>query len=174
MESPYTATRLAQECEETQREQLAQSAAATQDLTERATQTADMAHQASGMANSASELASQGGQAVGRVVETKQKINQSSQKISEIISVIDGIAFQTNILALNAAPSPGACRWNVPVRRWTILFPALPGSLGSLARFQKRHRGNGTHWLCLPTPLPPWTTSLRKTSMWWMTPHRQR
>jgi methyl-accepting chemotaxis protein len=83
--------------------QLAQSATATHELTDRATQTADMAHQASSMANSASALASQGGQAVGRVVETMQQINQSSQKISEIISVIDGIAFQTNILALNAA-----------------------------------------------------------------------
>ena len=83
--------------------QLAQSAIATSDLSETASQTADMARQASAMSNSASQVASQGGEAVGRVVETMQQINASSQKISDIISVIDGIAFQTNILALNAA-----------------------------------------------------------------------
>jgi methyl-accepting chemotaxis protein len=83
--------------------QLEQSAGATAELSEKATQTAAMAQQASTMAQSASVLASQGGQVVGGVVETMQAINQSSQKISDIISVIDGIAFQTNILALNAA-----------------------------------------------------------------------
>ncbi len=51
----------------------------------------------------ASTVAVRGGEVVGQVVETMKGINQSSHKISEIISVIDGIAFQTNILALNAA-----------------------------------------------------------------------
>lgn len=83
--------------------QLAQSASATSDLSDKASQTADMARQASVMSTAASEVASQGGEAVGRVVDTMQQINESSQKISDIISVIDGIAFQTNILALNAA-----------------------------------------------------------------------
>jgi methyl-accepting chemotaxis protein len=48
-------------------------------------------------------VAVQGGEVVGRVVETMKDINDSSRKIADIISVIDGIAFQTNILALNAA-----------------------------------------------------------------------
>lgn len=83
--------------------QLEQSADATAALSEKATQTAAMAQQANSMAQSASELASHGGQVVGGVVQTMQTINESSRKISDIISVIDGIAFQTNILALNAA-----------------------------------------------------------------------
>jgi methyl-accepting chemotaxis protein len=83
--------------------QLAQSASATSDLSDKASQAADMARQASAMSTAASQTASQGGEAVGRVVDTMQQINESSQKISDIISVIDGIAFQTNILALNAA-----------------------------------------------------------------------
>ncbi|MEX1167134.1 MAG: methyl-accepting chemotaxis protein [Hydrogenophaga sp.] len=64
---------------------------------------ADSARQASQLAQSASEVAVQGGDVVGRVVETMKGINESSRKISDIIGVIDGIAFQTNILALNAA-----------------------------------------------------------------------
>ncbi len=55
------------------------------------------------MAQSASTVALQGGEVVGRVVATMKEINDSSRKISDIIGVIDGIAFQTNILALNAA-----------------------------------------------------------------------
>lgn len=83
--------------------QLAESAYATSELADTASQTAEMARQASAMSASASQVATQGGEAVGRVVDTMQQINESSQKISDIISVIDGIAFQTNILALNAA-----------------------------------------------------------------------
>ena len=63
----------------------------------------ESAHRASGLASNAREVAIRGGAVVGRVISTMAGINQSSQKISEIISVIDGIAFQTNILALNAA-----------------------------------------------------------------------
>jgi methyl-accepting chemotaxis protein len=55
------------------------------------------------LASNASNVALQGGEVVGRVVETMRDINESSRKIFDIISVIDGIAFQTNILALNAA-----------------------------------------------------------------------
>jgi methyl-accepting chemotaxis protein len=66
-------------------------------------QNADNARQANQLALSASTVAVQGGEVVGRVVETMKGINESSRKISDIISVIDGIAFQTNILALNAA-----------------------------------------------------------------------
>ncbi|MET0858526.1 MAG: methyl-accepting chemotaxis protein, partial [Telluria sp.] len=61
------------------------------------------ARQANQMALNASSVAGQGGAMVAKVIDTMDAINQSSRKISDIISVIDGIAFQTNILALNAA-----------------------------------------------------------------------
>jgi methyl-accepting chemotaxis protein len=64
---------------------------------------ADSARQASQLATNASSVAVRGGEVVGQVVETMKGINDSSRKIADIISVIDGIAFQTNILALNAA-----------------------------------------------------------------------
>jgi len=64
---------------------------------------ADNARQANQLALSASNVAVQGGEVVTQVVDTMKGINESSRKIAEIISVIDGIAFQTNILALNAA-----------------------------------------------------------------------
>ena len=66
-------------------------------------QNADNARQANQLAVSASTVAVQGGDVVAEVVETMKGINASSNKIADIISVIDGIAFQTNILALNAA-----------------------------------------------------------------------
>ncbi len=66
-------------------------------------QNADSARQANQLALNASTVAVQGGEVVGRVVETMKGINEASRKISDIIGVIDGIAFQTNILALNAA-----------------------------------------------------------------------
>jgi methyl-accepting chemotaxis protein len=66
-------------------------------------QNADNANQANQLAMSASTVAVKGGEVVAQVVETMKGINESSRKISDIISVIDGIAFQTNILALNAA-----------------------------------------------------------------------
>jgi methyl-accepting chemotaxis protein len=64
---------------------------------------AENARQANQLAQGASHLAVRGGEVVGQVVETMKGINDSSRRISDIISVIDGIAFQTNILALNAA-----------------------------------------------------------------------
>jgi len=66
-------------------------------------QSADSARQANHLASSAAEVASRGGAVVSQVVTTMNEINASSKKISDIIGVIDGIAFQTNILALNAA-----------------------------------------------------------------------
>ena len=66
-------------------------------------QNADSARQANQLASHASTVAVSGGQVVSQVVETMRGINESSRRISDIISVIDGIAFQTNILALNAA-----------------------------------------------------------------------
>jgi len=66
-------------------------------------QNADNARQANQLAQGACTVATKGGEVVGQVVDTMRGINDSSKKIADIISVIDGIAFQTNILALNAA-----------------------------------------------------------------------
>ncbi|KAF1047859.1 MAG: Methyl-accepting chemotaxis protein I [Herbaspirillum frisingense] len=82
---------------------LEETASAMEELTSTVKQNADNARQANQLAVSASEIASQGGDVVGQVVQTMEGITESSRKIADIISVIDGIAFQTNILALNAA-----------------------------------------------------------------------
>ena len=82
---------------------LEETASSMEELTSTVKQNADNARQADKMALQASEVAIKGGQAVSQVVETMEAINASSKKIVDIISVIDGIAFQTNILALNAA-----------------------------------------------------------------------
>ncbi|TCT00890.1 methyl-accepting chemotaxis protein [Paralcaligenes ureilyticus] len=82
---------------------LQQTAASMEQLASTVKQNADNARQANQLAASASEVAQRGGQAVGEVVTTMQGISASSRKISDIVSVIDSIAFQTNILALNAA-----------------------------------------------------------------------
>jgi methyl-accepting chemotaxis protein len=88
---------------ENQASSLQQTAASMEQLTSTVRQSADNARQASQLASSASGVAAKGGAVVGEVVTTMNDITQSSKQISEIISVIDGIAFQTNILALNAA-----------------------------------------------------------------------
>jgi len=93
---------LSQRTEE-QASNLQQTAASMEQLTETVKQNADVAKQATQLAGSASEAAVRGGVAVGQVVDTMEEITASSKKISDIIGVIDGIAFQTNILALNAA-----------------------------------------------------------------------
>ncbi|WP_050478615.1 methyl-accepting chemotaxis protein [Herbaspirillum rhizosphaerae] len=82
---------------------LEETASAMEELTSTVKQNADNARQANQLAVSASEVAVQGGSVVGQVIATMSSINDSSKKIVDIISVIDGIAFQTNILALNAA-----------------------------------------------------------------------
>ncbi|MCP1572209.1 methyl-accepting chemotaxis protein [Herbaspirillum rubrisubalbicans] len=82
---------------------LATTASNMDALTATVKQNADNARQAGQLANSASEIARRGGDVVGQVVQTMEGITESSRKISDIIGVIDGIAFQTNILALNAA-----------------------------------------------------------------------
>jgi methyl-accepting chemotaxis protein len=88
---------------EKQASALEQTAASMEELGSTVKQNADSARTANQLAMSASNVAIQGGEVVGQVVETMKGINESSRKISDIISVIDGIAFQTNILALNAA-----------------------------------------------------------------------
>ncbi|MBP0598757.1 HAMP domain-containing protein [Herbaspirillum sp. LeCh32-8] len=88
---------------ETQASSLEETAAAMEELTSSVRHNADNAMQANQLSQSASEIAGRGGVMVEQVVQTMSAINGSSQKIVDIISVIDGIAFQTNILALNAA-----------------------------------------------------------------------
>ncbi|EEY5046644.1 TPA: methyl-accepting chemotaxis protein [Escherichia coli] len=88
---------------EQQAASLEETAASMEQLTATVKQNAENARQASHLALSASETAQRGGKVVDNVVQTMRDISTSSQKIAYIISVIDGIAFQTNILALNAA-----------------------------------------------------------------------
>jgi methyl-accepting chemotaxis protein len=93
---------LSQRTEE-QASNLQQTAASMEELTSTVRQNADTAQTATGLAGDASTLAGDGGTAMNQVVATMADISDSSRRISDIIGVIDGIAFQTNILALNAA-----------------------------------------------------------------------
>ena len=88
---------------EQQAANLEETAASMEELTSTVKQNAEHARQANQLAAGAADVASKGGAVVGQVVTTMSDIETSSKKIAEIISVIDGIAFQTNILALNAA-----------------------------------------------------------------------
>ena len=88
---------------ESQASSLEQTAASMEQLSATVKQNADSARQANQLAMAASTVAVQGGAVVAQVVDTMKGINEASSKISDIIQVIDGIAFQTNILALNAA-----------------------------------------------------------------------
>ena len=93
---------LSQRTEE-QASNLQQTAASMEELTSTVKNNADTAHKAAELAGAANAAAVQGGAVVGQVIGTMDAITSSSKKISDIIGVIDGIAFQTNILALNAA-----------------------------------------------------------------------
>ena len=93
---------LSQRTEE-QASNLEETASSMEELTSTVRQNAENARQANQLATNASDIAIKGGQVVGDVVHTMASISDSSKKIVDIISVIDGIAFQTNILALNAA-----------------------------------------------------------------------
>jgi methyl-accepting chemotaxis protein len=95
-------TNLSQRTEE-QASSLEETASSMEEMASTVKQNAENAKQANLMATEASNTAIKGGVAVGQVVNTMSEINASSKKIVDIISVIDGIAFQTNILALNAA-----------------------------------------------------------------------
>ncbi len=88
---------------EQQAANLEETAASMEELTATVRQNAESARHANTLANGAADVAARGGAVVGQVVDTMQAIERSSHRIAEIISVIDGIAFQTNILALNAA-----------------------------------------------------------------------
>ena len=93
---------LSQRTEE-QASSLEETASSMEELTATVRQNADNARQANQLAIGSSDVAGKGGAAVGQVIHTMSSINESSRKVVDIISVIDGIAFQTNILALNAA-----------------------------------------------------------------------
>jgi methyl-accepting chemotaxis protein len=93
---------LSQRTEE-QASSLEETASSMEELTSTVKQNAENAKHANQLAATASDIAVKGGQAVGEVVQTMASISTSSKKIVDIISVIEGIAFQTNILALNAA-----------------------------------------------------------------------
>ena len=93
---------LSQRTEE-QASSLEETASSMEELTSTVRQNAENARQANQLSMSASDIAVKGGQVVGEVVDTMASISASSKKIVDIISVIEGIAFQTNILALNAA-----------------------------------------------------------------------
>ncbi|WP_347557859.1 methyl-accepting chemotaxis protein [Robbsia sp. KACC 23696] len=93
---------LSQRTEE-QAASLQETAASMEELTAAVKQNTENAQQGNILAANAAQVASRGGVVVGRVVDTMKEISESSQKVAEIITVIEGIAFQTNILALNAA-----------------------------------------------------------------------
>ncbi|MBT9501918.1 MAG: MCP four helix bundle domain-containing protein [Burkholderiaceae bacterium] len=82
---------------------LQETASSMEELTSTVRNSADSAGQANKLAAAAAEVAQRGGRVIAQVVKTMDDINTSSKRISDIIGVIDGIAFQTNILALNAA-----------------------------------------------------------------------
>ncbi|NUU02803.1 methyl-accepting chemotaxis protein [Herbaspirillum robiniae] len=88
---------------EQQAASLEETASSMEELTSTVKHNADNARQASTLAVNASTIAADGNAVVGRVVQTMEEIRESSAKITDIVSIIDGIAFQTNILALNAA-----------------------------------------------------------------------
>src|SRR5690606_12671487 len=88
---------------EDQAASLQQTAAAMEELTSTVKQNSDNAHVAAGLADDSMRIARQGGEVVSEVVGTMDGIRESSRKISDIVTLIEGIAFQTNILALNAA-----------------------------------------------------------------------
>ena len=88
---------------EQQASSLEETASSMEEFTSAVKHNSDSARQANQLAGSASNIALKGGAVVSQVIETMASINVSSRKIVDIISVIDGIAFQTNILALNAA-----------------------------------------------------------------------